>query len=205
MAYDAAMSNEQPSRRKAHTVAAGWGFAEGTFFFLVPDIWLSWVALKNPRRSLRASVSTLAGALAGGAVVYAWGRRVDAETSRRLLLRIPAVTPKMIDLVESEMERGQHSMVLGPLRGIPYKIYARTTGEKNLSLSEFLAWSVPARLPRFVLVALGTRTAVYAGRKILGRPRPGLEKTIMIAGWIAFYTWYFTHTGFFTWKTAKKR
>lgn len=193
------MNTEGLSLCKAHVVAAGWGFAEGTFFFFVPDIWLSWMALTSPPRSRRASVSTLAGALAGGVVAYEWGRRVDADTSRRLLLRIPAVTEKMVDRVESELQQGLSPMVRGPLRGTPYKIYARTAGARGLSLAEFLAWSVPARLPRFVLVSLGTHAAVAAGRKVLGRPRPGLEKAIMVAGWGAFYTWYFTHTGFFTW------
>lgn len=193
------------NERRIHAWAAAWGLAEGTFFFIVPDVWLSWVALQGPRTARKAALSALAGAVAGGALIHAWARRTDASTTRAWLLRVPAITPEMIAEVEAGLERGMHTMVLGPLRGIPYKIYARTAGARGESLGAFLAWSVPARLPRFLLLPVATQALTAAGRKLLGGERRRAERAIHLLAWGAFYTWYFTHTGFFTWQRARLR
>ena len=42
------------SSRAALWVGAGWGFAEASLFFIVPDAWLGLVALFAPRRMLLA-------------------------------------------------------------------------------------------------------------------------------------------------------
>jgi membrane protein YqaA with SNARE-associated domain len=49
-----------------------WGLAESTFFFFVPDVVLTFSALRNYRMALRAAVAALAGALIGGTLMYAW-------------------------------------------------------------------------------------------------------------------------------------
>lgn len=189
-------------RARAHLLAFTWGFAEGTAFFIVPDVWLSRMALDDAGEARRASFSALAGALLGGVLVHAWGRRVPARTSRDALLRVPAITPEMVERVEAELERGMHTMVRGPLQGIPYKIYARTAGMTGVPLGRFLLWSIPARLPRFLLLVVGTQAAARAGRRAVGN-RPALERILHAAGWGAFYTWYFNHTGFFTWTSRR--
>ncbi len=43
-----------------------WGFAEATFFFIVPDVLLTLIALKNWRLATRACLWSLGGALIGG-------------------------------------------------------------------------------------------------------------------------------------------
>lgn len=111
----------------------------------------------------------------------------------------------MIAEVDAGLARGMHTMVLGPLRGIPYKIYARTAGTQGVPLSVFLAWSIPARLPRFLLLPVATQALTAVGRKLLDGDHPRMEKTIHLLAWGAFYTWYFTHTGFFTWKQNRRR
>lgn len=178
-----------------HAIAFTWGFVEGTFFFIVPDVWLSWLALRSPRRAYATSISAVLGALIGGAAMYSWGRRLSEPESRRRLTALPAISHRMIDTVETEMSRGMHRMVLGPLSGTPYKIYARTAGIRGDHLPNFLFWSIPARIPRFLLVAAGTSLAVRLGRKTLRGRRPAVEKAIFLAGWVAFYTWFFRVVG----------
>jgi len=56
------------SALRDHAVAGLWGFAEATAFFVVPDVWLSAVALRNLPRGLTGAASATAGALVGGAV-----------------------------------------------------------------------------------------------------------------------------------------
>jgi hypothetical protein len=41
---------------QANAVAFLWGIAEATFFFIVPDVLLSWLALSSHRRGLIACV-----------------------------------------------------------------------------------------------------------------------------------------------------
>ncbi|XKG44066.1 hypothetical protein LG328_01905 [Arthrobacter luteolus] len=173
---------------REHGIAGAWGFAEATFFFVVPDVWTSWVGLRRPKRAVGTTFSALGGAMAGGAVTYCWGRKVAAETSRKALAKVPAVTDAMIGDVEQEMaESGAASLLRGPTRGVPYKLYARAAGLQRTSLVAFLAWSVPGRMIRFLAV-----TAAVSGIAALGRHWfPGMSErrisTVFWLCWAAFY------------------
>ena len=132
------------NERRIHAWAAAWGLAEGTFFFIVPDVWLSWVALRRARTARKAALSALAGALAGGALVHGWARRAEADVTRASLLRVPAITPEMIAEVEAGLERGMPAMVLGPLRGS----HTRSTPAPPAPGANPWAPSFPGRSPR---------------------------------------------------------
>ncbi len=176
-------------------VAAGWGMAEGTLFFVVPDVWIGAVALAGWRPGLRAAVSAVGGALVGGAVMHGVGARLEPERSARLLAAVPAVSPAMIEWVEAELrEDGPAAMLRGPLRGTPYKIYARSAGVQGMPLPVVLAWSVPARAPRFVLSALA---AAAVGRWLLPRlgGRVGWLVGLYALAWVGFYVRYFRRHG----------
>lgn len=175
-------------------MAFTWGLAEGTFFFFAPDIWLSWLALKSPKRAFSASFTTVVGALVGGIVTYRGARRLGEVETRRLLTSLPAISGKMVDGVEGQLARGLGRMVLGPLSGTPYKIYAARAGLRGDDLGAFLAWSIPARIPRFLAVAGGTAWVARRARKRFGR-RPRLEKVIFFLGWMVFYAAFFARVG----------
>ncbi len=165
-------------------------------FFIVPDVWLSRIALTNPRRALAATLPTLAGALAGGAVMYRWGARTEPSASAAELARIPAISPAMVARVEDDLAaRGNLALVLGPTKGIPYKVYARTAGQTNRPLPEFLLWSVPARMIRFVLVTGGSGMVARAVRRRFPHITDPQGYAIHAAAWTAFYTWFFTSVG----------
>jgi membrane protein YqaA with SNARE-associated domain len=171
-----------------HGIAGAWGFAEATFFFVVPDVWTSSVGLRRPKRALGTTVWALGGAMAGGAATYWWGRKVAANTSRRALVKVPAVTDVMISEVEQEIaESGAASLLRGPTRGVPYKLYARAAGLQRTSLMAFLAWSVPGRMIRFTVV-----TAAVSGIAAVVRRRfPGIsERRITAVFWICWGAFY---------------
>ncbi len=174
-----------------HGVAAAWGAAEATVFFIVPDFWTSWLALHNPRRGFATTLSALAGALAGGATNYVASQRMSPEDTEKILTTIPGISKSMITDVERELdEKGWSALVIGPTRGVPYKIYARTLAHGNESFAKFMALSVPARMGRFLAVTGG----VAALGKLADR-RGYSHKTktgLFLGGWAAFYTWYFT-------------
>lgn len=169
-------------------VAAVWGLAEATAFFLVPDVYLTAVALRDRRAALRACVAALAGALLGGCVMYTWGAR-DAAAARALLERVPAISQGMVARVEEEIAaHGALAIFAGPLRGTPYKTYAVLAGERGEGLGRFLALSVPARLLRFLLLTL--LAAWVAARPLAGWSLRA-KRALHAALWGAFYSAYF--------------
>lgn len=182
--------------RRDHAVAAAWGFAEATAFFIVPDVWLSAVAMKSPKRGLRCVASATAGAVLGGAVTHLWGARTDAARSARALVTLPAASPAMVRRIEEDYSaKGYTALLTGPLRGTPYKIYARTNGLLGRPLPRFLLWSVPARAPRFILVTAAIGGLAVLGRKLLPDAPEWVRWSVFAAGWIGFYTWFFKNVG----------
>src|SRR5690625_7700166 len=75
-----------------HGVAAAWGSAEALVFFIVPDVWTSWLALHNPRRGITTTLSALAGAPAGGAANYKLSDRMRHEDTPRGITPVPGTS-----------------------------------------------------------------------------------------------------------------
>ena len=174
-------------------IAVLWGIAEATVFFIVPDVWISLVAMRRGwKAGLLAACLACIGALIGGTMMYLWGRS-DAEAARHVLDMIPAISPAMIWMTGYELNHsGLISMVLGAFTGVPFKIYAVEAGALGKGLGAFLGMAVIARLMRFVLGALIAAAAASVLRRFYS------ERTILslLAGfWIIFYAWYFTVTG----------
>lgn len=181
--------------RLAAAVAGIWGFAEATLFFLVPDIWIGLLAMFSWRAGPRAVAWAVAGALAGGALMYGVGAVLPPEQSARLLEMVPAVSPAMIERVEEEMQaQGPAAMLLGPLQGTPYKIYARTAGVQGESLLVMLLWSVPARAARFLLIAAVAALFGWVVRRVT--PAAAWRIGPYLVAWGFFYLVYFWRYGF---------
>ncbi|MCB0911955.1 MAG: hypothetical protein KDB60_10120 [Propionibacteriaceae bacterium] len=197
------MATRIPGTIRDHAVAFGWGVAEATVFFIVPDVWTSRVALRHPRRAFATTLSATAGAVLGGAIVHRWAARTPAASSAATMARIPAIDAAMVDAVDEQVARsGYRAMLTGPTRGVPYKLYARAAGSQGLPLGGLLAWTGPARIVRFVLVTgMFGGLAAASRRAGLNRPGRGLarvlgtperaEKTVHALGWTLFYAWYF--------------
>ncbi|MGI9252919.1 MAG: hypothetical protein ACR2J8_04175 [Thermomicrobiales bacterium] len=176
--------------KRAVAIAALWGVAEATVFFIVPDVWIWLMAAFDPRAGLRGVIVAVAGAMAGGTAIYRAGGRIDPERSAALLDRVPAISPAMIAKVERQMaEHGSASMAVGPLQGTPYKIYARTAGMQRQSFPVFLLWTIPARGVRFLLIAAAS--ALFGGFVRRRTRRSGWVVWPYAVAWMVFYWWYF--------------
>lgn len=170
-----------------NAIAALWGLAEATLFFIVPDVWLTVIAAWSPRRACIACVFVLVGALAGGALMYGWGA-VDPETVLTTLDYIPAIHPAMLSRVADELQQfGLLAPFLGPSQGVPYKIYAAQASRQGIGFASFLLVSIPARMIRFVLV---TSIACVVTQKLCAAWTPRRRILLLGSGWVAFYTWY---------------
>ena len=173
---------------KANALASLWGFAEATLFFVVPDVLLSWLALRSLKRGLIACLFALLGALVGGVVMWVWGRS-NPDTARAIFEALPALEATTIATVRQQLtDSGITALFLGPLGGTPYKIYAVEAADLGFGLATFLAVSIPARLARFVLV-----TTVVGALSWSLRERISLrtQQAIHVACWTVFYAWFF--------------
>ena len=162
-----------------------WGFAEGTLFFILPDVPLSLAAMFRPRRALIHLAAIVAGALLAGAVMFSWAAHGPA--ARRAVVQVPLVTPAMFERAESDYRQfGIWAVSKGPLRGIPYKVYA-VEAPDHAGLRSFLLVTIPARAWRLLAVWLAFAAAGMFLRK-LGRPSiaPALHALV----WIVVYGIY---------------
>lgn len=135
-------------------IAFVWGFAEATAFFIVPDVYLGFVALFNWRRGLWAMIAALIGAMLGGSVMYTLAMN-NPSGLNLFLTRVPLIDSTLVNDVADKMRTdGLITLLNGPLRGTPYKIYAAQAGEQSLPFLYFLLMTIPARLERFLPVVL---------------------------------------------------
>lgn len=182
-------------RRASYALSFIWGLCEASFFFLVPDIWLSRLAMKDFAAALRNIAFATAGALLGGLVMYLCGRYAFAGTTGFLDM-IPAISPAMIDDAGAAMtENGLLPALLnGMAGGIPYKIYAAWAGHMALSVPLFLFASALARLLRFFIV---TGVFYISARALSARLSDRSLRRLHALVWSTFYLAYFLKFGFF--------
>lgn len=174
-------------------IAGLWGFAEATLFFLVPDIWLTALAVRRGLKpALLACLTALAGALLGGLAMYCWGA-ANPEAAREMLDWVPAIDAATIGQVRTALnEDGVTAVFLGPLLGVPYKIYAVEAAGAGIGLAAFLAVSIPARLFRFLVL---TVVAWAISAALTGRVGPRFRTGLLAGVWATFYTAYYTFFG----------
>jgi membrane protein YqaA with SNARE-associated domain len=164
-----------------------WGFAEGTLFFILPDVLLSFVVLFRPRRALLHMAAIVAGAVLAGAVMFTWS--VQSDRARDAVARVPAVSSAMFDGAARDLKQyGVWGTSLGPVRGIPYKVYA-VEAPTHSALWQFLLVTIPARLWRLVLVWIGFGGTGALLRKIA---RARLAPILHAVFWIVTYAIYWT-------------
>ncbi|MEK6407799.1 MAG: hypothetical protein AABN34_12620 [Acidobacteriota bacterium] len=175
-------------------LAFAWGLAEATFFFIVPDVLLTLIACRALKPAVKATAAALLGALAGGTLMYAFGD-CEPDAALAFLDRVPAISPPLIARVAAQIsESGLLAVLLGPLKGIPYKIYAVEWGAQGGSFLAFLLISIPARYVRFFLAAVAAR-AVARLIEPLTHHRAAIELAILSIIWTAFYSFYFARFG----------
>lgn len=165
-----------------------WGFAEGTLFFIVPDVLISLVALVRPRHAWRHILMAVTGAAIAGAILFGWSSR-NPQNAHKAIARVPLVTPQMFARVDqSYRSQGLTAVFLGPLSGIPYKIYA-VEAPRFLREAAFLSVTVPARAERFVLI-----WALFALAGLLFRKGFKCSDSQLAAGhvcaWLLIYASY---------------
>ena len=169
-------------------IALGWGFAEAVLFFIIPDVFLTLVAIRfGFRRSWRLAVLATAGAVVGGLVVYAWAS-LDLTSVTSAMELLPGIDPAMVEAVNADTAaHGNAALLGGPWQGRPFKLYAAASGELGLSVIGLALLTIPGRLARFaVSVVLASDLRGFFARWI--------PEKVMITTWAAF--WIVVYAGY---------
>lgn len=176
------------------TAVIVWAAAEASFFFILPDVLLTFIALRSGLRpALKlAGIAALTASLTGEAMWW-WGRS-DIWAARDAMLLVPAIGPDLLQRAAGEMTDALWPlhMITGAVTGVPYKLYAVEGGAAPVALLPFLFASFAARFLRFA----GTVFLIEIGRRIF--IRLGVEEYVyrgwMIA-WLIVYVIYFSARG----------
>lgn len=184
-----ARENASPATRE-RWFAAAWGFAEATFFFIVPDVLLTRIALQaSLRRTLQCLLCAVAAAVAGGALVWALAASGRYQSLFHTYELLPGVHRGLI------VATGQHIAADGPaalldagFTGRPYKLYAVHAGVQGVPLVTFIGWSAVSRAVRFFLMVLA---AWAAGRVLTRWLEPKAVRQLHLLLWASFYAAYF--------------
>jgi membrane protein YqaA with SNARE-associated domain len=181
-------TNPTVARRSA-TIAFAWGLAEALVFFVVPDVFLTRVALFDLRGAIRSCLWAVVGALIGGAILWTAAARGYAPDLLHAFRWIPGITNDTIAAAGAAMQRdGVVAMFAGAFTGKPYKLFAVHAGAQGIGLVAFLTVSVAARLARFLI---STLAAWLMGRVFAAKSRLFLSRAHLLF-WLIFYTAFFT-------------
>lgn len=175
----------------SHLSSLVWGFAEATVFFIVPDVVLSLITLKSPRSGFIACLYALGGALIGGILMFQMAQIYPSAT-RSLLLALPGIHATQLQTVQTQIaQQGATAIFLGPLYGLPYKLYVVNGAWAGQPLWLILLLSLPARLLRFafsVIITAGCNRVLTNFTN-----KYSISLSICLLWWLIFYTWYFCH------------
>ncbi|GAA4357340.1 hypothetical protein [Kangiella marina] len=178
-----------PYSRKA--ACGGWGFAEATLFFILPDVLLSYFALKRKVSLLPLIAWATVGAIIGGVLMYYWGT-LSPETSWQWVERVPAINAELLYTVEQQLtSQGAVSIILGPFQGLPYKTYAVQAYDAGISLEVFVVISIIARVMRFMLIGYVARGISHLLKRRFGFEQRGCVMTWGLV-WFGVYLAYFS-------------
>jgi hypothetical protein len=180
----------RPTARLARHAGFWWGLAEGLFFFIIPDVYISLAALFALRAGATAWAFSIAGSVAAVLIIYLLMTilRVDYLG---FLPSIPGISDRLIAQTEARLAAGglPYTPFLA-FGGVPLKVYAASAFSLGLPLGAVLLWTLFARVVRIA----PTYAVAAAIRLLFGRQidrRPGIWLAGLGLFWLAFYVFYF--------------
>ena len=183
---------KQPSStaKKVSSIGFLWGLAEGTFFFIVPDVFIGFVAMRSVGHAAKAWMASIAGSMLAIVFIYTLMAWMDLNYLDSLTY-IPGISSNLLESVSSSIAAdGLPYTPLLILKGVPLKVFGAVAFSLSHSLPAVLLWTVFARLariaPTFVVFAV---LRWLCADKIDANPRPWY--LAMGVFWALFYAFYF--------------
>ncbi len=141
--------------RAGKALAALWGLGDATIFFIVPDVWLTYVGLRHGTfAALVAGLFVTLGGFAGGMALYYFAAAEPVE-ARNLLLTLPAVNTDALREARELLARWDAIAVVGnPYSLLPFKVMALEAPAAKVQPLFFALATFFAYLSRAFLIAL---------------------------------------------------
>jgi hypothetical protein len=176
--------------RVARHVGFWWGLAEGLFFFIVPDVYISFATLFSLRAGAIAWLFSVAGSATAVVVLYVLTAMLGLDYLS-FLDWIPGISESLIQRMGQQLAaEGLPYTPLFVMAGVPLKLYAAQAFALEMSLGAVLLWTVFARIVRIA----PTFAIVAAMRLLFGRridAHAGAWCALLGIFWVAFYVFYF--------------
>jgi hypothetical protein len=167
-----------------------WGFAEGTLFFIVPDLVLSWASLASAKCGIKILGSILAGAVLAGLCMYMWAIW-QPNAAHSAVASVPFVRARMFDKVQDDYRSHGVTGIFYTLgTGIPYKVYAVLAPP----ITTPGMWALVSVLARLERVALSWLVPTFLGwfLKRWIRNHQRLTAALWLAFWVVSYAIYWS-------------
>lgn len=179
-----------------------WGINEGTWFFIIPDIALSFFALRGWKPALIGTIFTIIGAMVAAILLFAIFSLVPSSQEKIIQLwqSLPGFYPKMLEIAATHLkERQGQGLLMGPNSGIPYRFYILEAYKQGISLSHLLLWTPIARLERIAIAPIIVLILNFLLKKKFEEKKvKHFLGFFIFCYWIGIYIWYW---GFFLPKT----
>ena len=163
------------NERVARHAGFWWGLAEGLFFFIVPDVYISFATLFSLRAGAIAWLFSVAGSAIAVVVLYVLTAMLGLDYLS-FLDWIPGISAPLIQRMGQQLAtEGLPYTPLFVMAGVPLKLYVAQAFALEMSLGSVLLWTVFARIvriaPTFAIVAamrllFGRRIDAHAARLV---------------------------------------
>lgn len=170
-------------------LAALWALGDATVFFIVPDVWLTYVGLRNGTyAALVAGLFVTLGGFIGGMALYYFAAAEPAE-ARNLLLALPAVNADALRDARDLLARWDAIAIVGnPYSLLPYKVMALEAPAAKVQPLFFALATFFAYLSRAFLIALLAGFLGWLLRRTYGTRRLTIWA---LSFWAAMYALFF--------------
>lgn len=173
----------------SYTISFLWALFEATFFFIIPDVWLSFNSVDSLKKGFKNMMFAIIGALFGGTLMFILGS-YNITSVNNMLINIPLIDANIINQVNDSIQSdGLLAIFMGPLKGIPYKIYASYSGALALNYLMFMLISIFARGIRFSISIIITN---LLSRTLLIQLTLINKRIIITILWLLIYIMYFS-------------
>ncbi len=167
-----------------------WGLAEGIFFFIVPDVYVSFATLFSPRAGAIAWLSSIAGSVAAIPIIHLL-MATPALHYLAFLESIPGISGPLIERAAASL--AAEGLPYTPLLvsgGVPLKVYGAAAFSLDLPLGSVLLWTLFARVVRIAPTFAGVVAVRLAFRR---RIEAHATAWCVLLGffWLALYVFYF--------------